>query len=81
MARTSKIMMEPSPRRAVQNLNTFHAIAAPDLCIVFLFFSFAFLLVFAPNKQKEKRMIGRLEIKFGGGIGNANVMLNESVSS
>jgi hypothetical protein len=26
-------MTEPSPRSAVQNLNTFHAIAAPDLCI------------------------------------------------
>jgi hypothetical protein len=26
-------MMEPNPRNAVQNLNTFHAIAVPDLCI------------------------------------------------
>jgi len=26
-------MTEPNPRNAVQNLNTFHAIAAPDLCI------------------------------------------------
>jgi len=27
-------MIEPNPRRAVQNLNTFHAIVAPDLCIL-----------------------------------------------
>lgn len=27
-------MIEPSPRRAVQNLNTFQAIVAPDLCIL-----------------------------------------------
>lgn len=26
--------MDPRPRKAVQNLNTFHAIAVPDLCIV-----------------------------------------------
>lgn len=26
--------MEPNPRRAVQNLNTFHAMAAPDLCML-----------------------------------------------
>uniref|UniRef100_A0A0A9DV22 Uncharacterized protein n=1 Tax=Arundo donax TaxID=35708 RepID=A0A0A9DV22_ARUDO len=29
MARTSRIMMEPSPLSAVQNRNTFHAIATP----------------------------------------------------
>lgn len=28
-------MIEPNPRRAVQNLNTFHAIVAPDLCILY----------------------------------------------
>ena len=32
--RTKRIMIEPSPRKAVQNLNTFQAIAAPDLCIL-----------------------------------------------
>lgn len=26
--------MEPRPRRAVQNLNTFQAMAAPDLCML-----------------------------------------------
>ena len=31
--RTRRIMIEPRPRKAVQNLKTFQAIAGPDLCI------------------------------------------------
>lgn len=82
MPKTRRIMIDPSPRRAVQNLNTFHAIVVPDLCIVFKpnheKKSNLFRFLEKREKKKEETFLGKNEFDDGTNVSERLQMQNSS---